>query len=85
MKKIVISIVAGTGLIYLLGCANVCYKSPTGEELTYSRLGMQSLTDLEMEKKADGSISMKFNKQEGGESMGAIIGSALSTAMKGVR
>ena len=84
MKKIVIGIV-GIGLIYLSGCANVYYKSPNGEELSYSRLGTQSLTDLEMEKKADGSLSMKFNKQEGGENMGAIIGSALSTAMKGVK
>ena len=84
MKKIMISIV-GIGLIYLSGCANVCYKSPSGEELNYSRLGFQSLTDLEMEKKADGSLSMKFNKQEGGENLGVIIGSALSTAMKGVK
>lgn len=84
MKRIVISII-GIGLVYLSGCANVCYKSLTGEELNYSRLGFQSLADLEMEKKADGSLSMKFNKQEGGENMGAIIGSALSTAMKGVR
>ena len=84
MKRIAISIV-GIGLIYLSGCANVCYKSPSGEELNYSRLGFQSLTDLEMEKKTDGSLSMKFNKQEGGENLGTIIGSALSTAMKGVK
>mgnify|MGYP001585964843 CR=1 FL=1 len=84
MKRIAI-VVASIGLVYLSGCANVCYKSPSGEELNYSRLGFQSLTDLEMEKKADGSLGMKFNKQEGGENMGAIIGSALSTAMKGVK
>ena len=84
MKKIIIGII-GIGLIYLSGCANVYYKSKTGEELSYSRLGFQSLTDLEMEKKMDGSLSMKFNKQEGGENMGAIIGSALSTAMKGTK
>lgn len=83
MKRIVISIV-GIGLICLSGCANVYYKSQNGEELSYSRLGFQSLTDLEMEKKADGSLGMKFNKQAGGENMGAIIGSALSTAMKGM-
>lgn len=84
MKKIVIGVI-GVGLIYLSGCANVYYKSKTGEELNYSRLGFQSLTDLEMEKKADGSLSMKFNKQQGGENIGAIIGSALSTAMKEVK
>ena len=84
MKKIVIVIV-GIGLIYLSSCVNACYVSSTGERINYSRLGFQSLTDLEMEKKADGSLSMKFNKQEGGENMGAIIGSALSTAMKGVK
>lgn len=83
MKKIVAGIV-GIGLIYLSGCVSASYKSKTGEELSYSRLGFQSLTDLEMEKKEDGTLSMKFNKQAGGENMGAIIGSALSTAMKGV-
>ncbi|MCR4334573.1 MAG: hypothetical protein NUV47_02510 [Patescibacteria group bacterium] len=84
MKRIVIGVI-GIGLIYLSGCANVYYKSKNGDELRYSRLGFQSITDLEMEKKIDGSLSMKFNKQAGGENMGAIIGSALSTAMKGTK
>ena len=84
MKKIVIGIV-GIGLVYLSGCVSANYKSQNGEELSYSRLGFQAINDLEMEKKADGSLSMKFSKQEGGENMGAIIGSALSTAMKGVK
>lgn len=84
MKRIVIGIV-GIGLIYLSGCVSASYTSKNGAKMKYSRLGFQSLTDLEMEGKIDGSLSMKFNKQAGGENMGAIIGSALSTAMKGVK
>ena len=83
MKKIVISIV-GIGFICLSGCVSACYVSPTGEKINYSRLGFQSLTNLEMEKQADGSINMKFDKQEGGENIGTIIGSAVSTAIKGI-
>ena len=84
MKKIVIGILS-VGLVYLSGCVSASYTSKNGDEFSYSRLGTQSLTDLEITKSADGAMSVKFNKQEGGENMGALLGTALATAMKGVK
>lgn len=84
MKRIAIGII-GIGLIYLSGCVNASYTSKNGDAFSYSRLGTQSLTDLEIGKKTDGSLNVKFNKQEGGENVGIIIGEALATALKGVK
>ena len=67
LKKYVICVMC-ICLSFLVGCAHVSYTCKDGK-LRYDRLGLQSLTDLELEKGADGSLKVKFSKQEGGEKL----------------
>ncbi len=49
-----------------IGCARVSYKNG---ELNYSRWGDQKLEGFELTKRLDGTIEVKFDKQEGGEAL----------------
>ncbi len=63
-------------LIFLAtGCANVKFNPETGE-IDYSRFGSQSIEEFEMTRNVDGSMSVKFGKQEG--SAGDLAETALN-------
>jgi hypothetical protein len=49
-------------ILFLTGCASVTYHAPTGDKVTYSRFGSQSISGLELSKAPDGSIIVKIDK-----------------------
>lgn len=56
------------GIACIVGCrASVHYISKEGEYFSYSRLGLQKIQGFNMNKKPDGSISIKFDTQEAGD------------------
>ena len=48
-----------------IGCANIHYLTPTGEEFNYTRLGIQKIQGFKMSKDSNGLIHIEFESQEG--------------------
>lgn len=64
-----------------VGCVNISYLSPTGESLTYIRLGTQEITGLGIAKDKEGSIKFELATQKGTE--GKVL-SDVAEAMKNI-
>lgn len=52
-------------LLFLSSCANISYTAPSGESLSYSRLGTQKITGLKIVRDKDGLAKFEFESQEG--------------------
>ena len=59
------------------GCAMINYTAPTGDQLSYSRLGLQKISGLKIIKDKDGIVRFEFDSQEGSE--GQAIASLAKT------
>jgi len=53
------------------------YTAPTGEQLSYTRVGVQKISGLKMTKDKDGIVKFSFDSQEGSE--GQAIASLAKT------
>ena len=51
----------------ICGCATINYTAPTGEQLNYTRVGMQKLSGMKIIKDKDGIIKFSLDSQEGSE------------------
>lgn len=81
IKKIIVSIIS-IGLISFFGCASVSYDAPNGEHFSYNRLGTQQIQGFKTTKNKDGSISVEFNNQVGGENIANFFELTITTIMK---
>ena len=64
-------------VISCIGCANIHYLTPAGEEFNYTRLGMQKIQGFKMSKDPSGIVKFSFDSQEGTE--GQAIASLAKT------
>lgn len=60
MKKII----AGIGILLIMGCANVKYTTPDGKEFKYSRIGNQKIGNFKAKVNRDGTVDIELKNQE---------------------